>query len=868
VSADNDGGITGGLAEGTILGGRYRLGELLGRGGMGEVFRAVQLSIEREVAVKVLRTDGFKDDETREVWLQRFRREAEVLSTLKHPNTVTVYDFGKTREGHCYIVMELLSGRTLLDVLRQEGPMTSERAVSVTRQICMSLAEAHEQGIVHRDLKPENIFLTRYQDGSDWVKVMDFGVAKLLARPDEAVLTRPGSVFGTPAYMSPEQASGEMLSPRSDIYSVGILLYTMLTGKPPFWGGTAAAILMQHANDPPPRMDPERLREPVPPAVEKSVMQCLEKSPEERPQSAAELLRLLGGPDQSERPHHPWEATSEEFSGDVDGHSTTVVATAEGYEAAQKPRRSGSMLRWAVGAVLLCLLLAGLVLTRLFLGDMAVEMVTEQVQSAESVRGGLESWQFGRNVVDLLFSDSQVCQLDARALAVPARKVKKDRETCEEVDLKVVTRKVGESCLEQEGLVHALLPVARMCHACSCKGYEDLEGQAKTLVDESSKVAGVESAEAFHEIGRCYYRRVSGKDFGTPEEREQFLSKALTWSHNAIVSLDDAEETGLAIRLRMRAMVNASNALQLLGRFVDAERRLRTALELLDEKQDSFYREDFDRVSSPLFLKLGSLLTEWGTEAEWDEALTGLRKAELYYGSRDDKNGRAYQDRVGTALGILYLQMGRYSKAQAGLRRVADSRAKRLAKASESKRARRTAELSTVLVHLALVEAQCWLQEKSCGKDFGDRAGNLLERFSVIDAGLLDDPAVRGLVNLVRAMLARSAGKPGESSSHLQDALLLFGSSGYPAGRTPEFFATHRGVLQRTNGSPQEVLAVQEALVRSALKESARIETYNEDAGRMPHLRKLLRLEWTELKSMCERYGKSRPCKALEPEFE
>ena len=518
--------------------------------------------------------------------------------------------------------------------------------------------------------------------------------------------------------------------------------------------------------------------------------------------------------------------------------------------------------------MLLVLLIAALVLTRLFLGDMAVEMVTDRVQEAESVRDGLETWQFGRNVVDLLFSDSQVCELDELALAIPARRVKKEKESCEEVDVTLITRKIAESCIEQEELVGTLLPVARICHSCSCRGFEGIETQALRLVDDSSEVEGVESAETFHEVGRCYYRRVVQKDYGTPAEREQLLTRALTWSHNAVVSLDGAKESGLAIRLRIRAMVNTSNALVLLGRYVDAERRLRAAIGLLKEKQDGFYREDFDRVSSPIYLNLGILLTDWGTDAEWEEALTGLRRAERYYAGRDDANGTAYLDRVRTQLGILYLQMGRLPKAQEKLRLAADSRAERLAGAKESLRARRTAQLSETLVQLSRVEVQCWLKKSACGVDLGDRAPALTARFSVVDAGLVREPGLRGLVNLSRAMLARVAGKPDEASSHLRDALLVFDSSGYPAGQTPEFLAAQRGVLQRTNGSPSDVLAVQEALVRSALQETARIETYNEEAGRMPRLKKVLRLEWTELKSMCQRYGKTRPCEALRDDME
>ncbi|MCA9556679.1 MAG: serine/threonine protein kinase, partial [Myxococcales bacterium] len=189
---------------GTYLAGKYRILQKIGEGGMGAVYTANQEPIDRKVAVKVLLSSLAHD----EVAVRRFEQEAKAISRMRHPNTVTIYDFGKTAAGELYIVMEYLEGETLAELIRRERQVAPDRAARIIRQACASLSEAHAAGIVHRDLKPDNIFLTALGGEPDWVKVLDFGLAKLADNETTAQLTQRGKVFGTPRYMSPEQAQG------------------------------------------------------------------------------------------------------------------------------------------------------------------------------------------------------------------------------------------------------------------------------------------------------------------------------------------------------------------------------------------------------------------------------------------------------------------------------------------------------------------------------------------------------------------------------------------------------------------------------------------------------------------------------------
>ncbi len=262
---------------------RYELGEVIGRGGMGTVYRAVDSVLGRPVAVKLLPGPLSDHDPTS---VARFEREARAAAALNHPAVVAVYDTGADVTSR-FIVMELIVGRSLEAILRQDGPLAPDRAAAIAARVADALAAAHAAGIVHRDIKPANVMVA--SDGT--VKVLDFGIARAI---DGTTLTQNAVVLGTAAYMSPEQASGQPADERSDIYSLGCVLYTMLAGHPPFSGDGVAAILHQHANIAPRPLRDEGNR--VPRWLEAIVLQMLEKSPDQRPQSAAEVRDRLTTP--------------------------------------------------------------------------------------------------------------------------------------------------------------------------------------------------------------------------------------------------------------------------------------------------------------------------------------------------------------------------------------------------------------------------------------------------------------------------------------------------------------------------------------------------------------------------------------------
>ncbi|MBK6316295.1 MAG: protein kinase [Blastocatellia bacterium] len=248
---------------GKILDGKYRIEALHGSGGMGAVYRATQVNLERTVALKVVRGDFLKDA----IVTERFKREALAVARLKHPHIVTVYDFGIVQDGGAYLVMEFLEGRTLRIEIQNRSKLPVGPAVDIMRQICSAVHAAHTEGIIHRDLKPDNIFLESTRDGSVLVKILDFGVAKLrqntadLAR--SADLTMSGMMLGTPIYMSPEQCQGEPFDARSDIYSLGCVFYEMVAGRPPFLGNSPSALIIKHASEAPEAADRPRADDPA-----------------------------------------------------------------------------------------------------------------------------------------------------------------------------------------------------------------------------------------------------------------------------------------------------------------------------------------------------------------------------------------------------------------------------------------------------------------------------------------------------------------------------------------------------------------------------------------------------------------------------
>jgi serine/threonine protein kinase len=246
------------LRKGYIFEGKYRIEGELGRGGFGMVYQAHQIGMERAVALKVLNPD--MSAQAARTARERFMREVRIISKLRHPNTVTIHDFGETMEGMVYMVLEFVDGETLKDRLRRQGAMEESRAVHVALQVARSLSEAHRHGIIHRDLKPANIMLTELGSDPDYVKVLDFGVARLRSADPAAELTSHGlppgerELIGTPRYMSPEQVRGEELTGASDVYSLGLILYEMLTGEAAVQGDTTMALITQQISPEPLRM--------------------------------------------------------------------------------------------------------------------------------------------------------------------------------------------------------------------------------------------------------------------------------------------------------------------------------------------------------------------------------------------------------------------------------------------------------------------------------------------------------------------------------------------------------------------------------------------------------------------------------------
>jgi serine/threonine-protein kinase len=273
---------------GTVLDGRYELIGHLATGGMGAVFRARHVHLRKEVAVKVLRPELSAAPDL----VERFRREAEIASTIEHDNLVRVTDFGRSEEGLLFLTMELLNGESLFEALRREHVLPPPRAVGLLWQICAGLQAAHEHGVVHRDLKPENVFLATTASGREVVKLLDFGIAKFSSARGESA-TQSGIVVGTPEYLSPEQAMGLAVDARADLYTVGLIAFRMLSGHHPFRADDPRGLLMQQANAPVPPLADANTELQAWPALCDAVAGACQKDPANRPSSAAELGQLL-----------------------------------------------------------------------------------------------------------------------------------------------------------------------------------------------------------------------------------------------------------------------------------------------------------------------------------------------------------------------------------------------------------------------------------------------------------------------------------------------------------------------------------------------------------------------------------------------
>ena len=264
---------------GRVIDGRYEIQARIGEGGMGVVYKARQISIDRVIALKMLNQEMAGDQQ----WVQRFYNEAKACSRLQHPNTIRMFDFGQTQDGRLFMTMEFLDGVSLRDAL-QRGPIAPQRVIKILIQCCASLAEAHSIGIIHRDIKPDNVFLLNMAGSPDFVKLLDFSVAKLLE--GDRMKTQAGVVFGTPQYMSPEQGRGMPLDARSDLYALGILAFEMLSGGVPYNDDNPMTVIQMHLHG---QVPP--LPQAIPYSVQSIVRRAMEKDPARRYQSAGEMMQ-------------------------------------------------------------------------------------------------------------------------------------------------------------------------------------------------------------------------------------------------------------------------------------------------------------------------------------------------------------------------------------------------------------------------------------------------------------------------------------------------------------------------------------------------------------------------------------------------
>ncbi len=276
------------IKPGVVLAGRFKIEETIGAGGVSTVYRGKDLSIGRMVAIKMLHQQPLTDEKE----VQRFLLEAKTASAISHPNVITIFDFGVTPQGQPYMVMDYIDGISL-DELIKTSELTLQRIIGIFIQVCDAMIAAHKKGIIHRDLKPSNIMLVKTDDGTDSVKLVDFGMAKFFIESEDLKLSKTGDLFGTPLYMSPEHFQGLKLDTRSDIYSLGCVLYETLTGNPPFNGTSLFEVMNYHLNEKPSRLPFLRPGKALPDKLDSLLFSMLAKTLDERPASMAEIKVAL-----------------------------------------------------------------------------------------------------------------------------------------------------------------------------------------------------------------------------------------------------------------------------------------------------------------------------------------------------------------------------------------------------------------------------------------------------------------------------------------------------------------------------------------------------------------------------------------------
>ena len=361
-------------SPGEIIAGRYEIVRLIARGGMGSVYEARQLQLDRVVAIKFFQPHREHLDHEVETFERRFEVEAASLARLSHANIVSVFDYGRTDDGRSFLVMEHVQGRTLSQVLKEEAPLSVYRSLELLLQVCYALRSAHGQGVVHRDLKPSNLLIREEADGRELVKVVDFGLVKL-TQEDQSI-TIDGLIMGSPHYMSPEQVKGIDTDERSDLYSLGALLFRCVTGCTPFQGSTTTATMMAHVQHPAPGFAARAPALELPAELERIVLRCLEKPPEQRYQRVADLIQEL-----------------EMFRAELDSADGSVISLATSIESEpvdpepEPPRRRVAPLLLGGGLALVVLLGGVLALSGLLEpdSDPVAELPPEVVEQAVSL---------------------------------------------------------------------------------------------------------------------------------------------------------------------------------------------------------------------------------------------------------------------------------------------------------------------------------------------------------------------------------------------------------------------------------------------------------------------------------------------------